>query len=137
MALPPDANDIVREDLCRQLFAGRSLFFRNAMLAPRWTLVVAALVAVVLLGAAFVAGCGYFNEVLAWLLGGSWLVNHGAAAVFVAAILVASVWPWFRVWAFESFFALFGLIGSNLYFALFLNKLLLHRGSLERLLNLK
>jgi hypothetical protein len=137
MALPPDANDIVRADLCRQLTAGRSLFLKNVRLAPRWTLAVAALMALALLSAAGAAAFGHFGDILPWLRGGSWQVNRSVVAGAAAAIILASVWPSFRVWCFESFFALFGLIGSNLYFAFGLNHLFLRRGGLERLLNLK
>jgi hypothetical protein len=52
-------------------------------------------------------------------------------------LLVTGLYPPFRVWCFESFFALFGFFGSNIYFGLGLNRLFLRRGQLDRLLNLK
>jgi hypothetical protein len=133
MALPPDANDIVREDLCRQLRAGHSLFFRNLRLAPRRAYIAAALAALVLLVAVASAACGHYGEILPWLAT-SLPVNHWIFAAAVAAIVSVGV---FRVWCFESFFALGGLIGSNIYLHLGPNHWSLKRGRLDRLLSLK
>jgi hypothetical protein len=110
MALPPDANDIVREDLCHQLRAGHSLFFRNLRLAPRWAYIAAALAALVVL----VAACHHYGEILPWLAT-SLPVNHWIFAAAAAAIVFVGV---FRIWFFESFFALVGLIGSNIHLRL-------------------
>jgi predicted acylesterase/phospholipase RssA len=132
MALPPDVNDIVREDLCRQLRAGHSLFFRNLRLAPRPAYIAAALVALVLLVAAASAACGHYGEIPPWLAASS-RVNHWILAAAAAAILFACI---FRIWCFESFFAIVGLIGSNIYLHLGPNHLSLKRGRLDRLLSL-
>jgi hypothetical protein len=114
MALPPDANDIVREDLCHQLRAGHSLFFRNLRLAPRWAYIAAALAALVVLVAAASAACHHYGEILPWLAT-SLPVNHWIFAAAAAAIVFVGV---FRIWFFESFFALVGLIGSNIHLRL-------------------
>ena len=133
MALPPDANDLVREDLCRQLRAGHSLFFRNLRLVPRRAYIAAALAALVLLVAVASAACGHYGEILPWLATSS-PVNHWIFAAVAAAIVFVGV---FRIWCFESFFALGGLIGSNIYLHLGPNHWSLKRGRLDRLLNLK
>lgn len=80
---------------------------------------------------------GHSGEIAAWLLGGSGLVNRGVIAAVALAILVAIALQRIGERYFEMFFVLFGLIGSNVYFAFGLNKWYLRRGSLERLLNLK
>ena len=133
MALPPDANDIVREDLCRQLRAGHSLFFRNLRLASRRAYIAGALVALAFLVAAASTGCGHYREILPWLAS-SLPVNHWIFTAAAVAILFAGV---FRIWCFESSFALGGLIGSNIYLCLGSNHWFLKRGRLDRLLGLK
>jgi predicted acylesterase/phospholipase RssA len=137
MAVPPDANDIVRADLVRQLRVGRSLFFRNVALAPHWALIVAVLAALVLVGAAAFTACSNYGAIVDWLHHGSSPVHHLALALAAVAIALAIAWPKFRVWCFESFFALFGFFGSNAFFLLGLNRWFLHRGRLERLLDMK
>jgi predicted acylesterase/phospholipase RssA len=138
MRLPYDANDIVRADLGHQLSAGHSLFFKNVRLAPRGTVMLTTLAALILFGAAVaMVASGHSGEIAAWLLGGSGLVNRGVIAAVALAILVAIALQRIGERYFEMFFVLFGLIGSNVYFAFGLNKWYLRRGSLERLLNLK
>ena len=112
------------------------LFFKNARLAPRWTLVVAALVAVVVARRRRRRRARTFQRqsCVGCSAGTGWSITASLRSLCLR-FFVASAWPWFRVWCFESFFALFGLIGSNFYFAFGLNKLFLRRGSLERLLN--
>ena len=129
MMLPPDANDIVREDLCRQLTAGHSLFFKNLLLAPRRKL--AAVLLVVVLVLACLAAIASLGPAVAWAA----FCTLAAAAVIALAVVGAV--PAARVWCFESFFALFGFLGSNAYFALEANETFLKRGRLDRLLNLK
>jgi predicted acylesterase/phospholipase RssA len=132
MALAPDANDIVREDLCRQLRAGHSLFFRNLKLVSRRVYVAGASAALVFLIAVVSAACGHYGEILPWLAKG-WRVSHWIFAVAAVVIILAGV---FRIWFFESFFALVGLIGSNIHLHLGPNHWSLKRGRLDRLLDL-
>jgi hypothetical protein len=120
------------------LRVGRSLFLRNVLLARRWPLIAVVVASLILVSVAVgAAASGHFDELLPWLLGRSWRVDLIVVFAFVLAVVVAAAWPRFRIWCFESFFAVFGFLGSNLYFALGLNRLFLRRGRVERLLNLK
>jgi predicted acylesterase/phospholipase RssA len=136
MAVPQDANDIVRDDLALQLQAGRHLFFKFLKLTPRLLtgLTVLALCAVGAL-AAFLSR--NFGGVLEWLHDSRWSVSYLALLVVAIAIAVAVAVPRIRVWCVESFFAATGAIASNLYFWFLLNRLFLKRGRLRRLLDLK
>ncbi len=66
MKLPPDAKDIVREDLCRQLTAGHNLFFKNLLLAPRWKLAAAVFFVVVLALACLATAIAFFGAAAVW-----------------------------------------------------------------------
>jgi len=135
MKLPPDAKDVVRADLCRQLTAGHSLFFKNLLLAPRWKLAAAVLLPVVLVLACLIAAIAFFGAAAVW--GAVWAAFSSVAAVAAIALIAVAAFPAARVWCFESFFALFGFFGSNAYFKLEANQRFLKRGGLERLLDLK
>ncbi len=137
MALPPDTNDIVREDLCRQLIAGHRLFLRNVFLAPPWLLTVGAFMALALVVLVIALACNHLPAIGAWLDGGGWRFSYVVIVIAAVAALAAIFSSRFRVWCFESFFALFGFLGSNFYLRLGLNELLLRRGELKRLLDLK
>jgi predicted acylesterase/phospholipase RssA len=123
-----DAKSVARDDLVRQLKAGHDLFFRQARLSRvlqigKWVATLGGLVA---LGWALWRGLGDTR------LSALGLVGAGAVAA-VAAVL----FPRLRVWCFESFFVLFGLIASNAYFMLGLNWWCRERGRVERLLKLR
>jgi predicted acylesterase/phospholipase RssA len=136
MALPSDANDIVRADLFEQLRAGRDLFFKQIRLTP-WLLGGLTLTILILVGSIIVVMSRNFDVVLHWLTSNEWRANYATIAGAVLAIILAVAVPPVRIWCFESFFAGFGALASNLYFSLGLNRMFLRRGKLDRLLNLK
>ena len=104
-------------------------FFKNLLLAPRRKLAAVLLVVVIVL--ACLAAIASLGPAVAWAA----FCTLAAAAVIALAVVGAV--PAARVWCFESFFALFGFLGSNAYFALEANETFLKRGRLDRLLNLK
>ena len=77
---------------------------------PAGAIVLAALV---LVGAVAFTACNNSGAIVDWVHSGSLPVHHLALALAAVAIAVAIAWPKFRVWCFESFFALFGFFGSN------------------------
>jgi len=132
MALPPDANSIIRNDLCRQLKAGESLFFKNLKLLSPRTYMTATIVGLVLILAAGIWAWNDGATLVAVLKGTIW----GAAILMIVAA-ATSVSSSLRVGLFERFFALAGLVLATGYFCLGFNRSFLERGSVDRLLNLK
>jgi predicted acylesterase/phospholipase RssA len=135
MAVPKDTPDVVRRDLGRQLRAGRDLFLKQLRMSrgAASALAVALLLA---FGAASWAVAASGEALLIWMGAHGWHANYIAIGITAIVIIIAAAWPRFRVWCVESFFALFGLIVTNLYFVLRLNRSFLKRGKLDRLLEL-
>jgi predicted acylesterase/phospholipase RssA len=136
MAVTPDANDIVRKDLGTQLRAGQGLFFKQIKLTP-WLLSGLFVGVVLAMGAIVWILSRHFDGFLGWLASKEVSASYGLIVTTVVAVALASAIPTTRIWCIESFFAVFGLLTSNLYFWCGLNKMFLARGKLERLLTLK
>jgi len=137
MATPPDARDIVRDDLVRQLRVGRELFFKETRLASRSAIIVASLLLFAIVSFSLVKAYCEWDAIRAWLFDADFRGSRAVVLAAAMALAVAGAWPRLRVWCFESFFAITGLVLSNVYFGFGLNRLFLKRGRLDRLLKLK
>ncbi len=135
MAVAPDANDIVREDLAHQLRAGRDLFFKQIKLTP-WLVTALMVLGVVAIGVILWIVSRNADGVWQWLTQSEWKASYLAIAVAIGATAVAVAIPRVRVWCVESFFAIVGALAANFFFAFGLNRMFLRRGRLQRLLDL-